>query len=313
MEKTAVVLFNLGGPDSLDAVRPFLKNLFNDPDIFKLPFQKYLARYISKKRAPKVIKQYEAIGGKSSIGKWTELQRQMLEKDLRKINSNIDVFAAMRYWHPLTSEISGKIERGNYSKIILLPLYPQYSISTTGSSFNEWRRVYTGSVNTIYVDSYFDNHFYIQAVNEKIDKTLIKFPEDKRENVHLVFSAHGTPVSYIKKGDPYSEQIKKTVEAVMKNRKENYSLCFQSKVGPVKWLEPNVENMIKELAAKGEKNLLLIPISFVCDHIETEFELGIKYKKTADEVGIENYIVMEGLNDSQTFVNALFDITKPYL
>ncbi len=313
MNKTTIVLLNLGGPDSLDAVQPFLENLFNDRDIFKLPFQKSLARYISKKRAPKVKKQYEAIGGKSPIGKWTEKQRQMLENNLRKDNQNIDVFVAMRYWHPLTSEATAKIENGNYSKIILLPLYPHYSISTTGSSFNEWRRFYKGSVNTVYVDSYFDNPFYIKAINEKIDKTLINFPEEKRKSVHLVFSAHGTPVSYVKKGDPYSRHIKRTIDAVMKERDEAYSSCYQSKVGPVKWLKPSTADKIKELAEKGTKNLLIVPISFVSDHIETEYELGILYKKIADEAGIQNYIVMEGLNDSVIFIEALTDVIKPYL
>ena len=313
MKKTAVVLLNLGGPDSLDAVQPFLENLFNDPDIFKLPFQKSLARYISKKRAPKVVKHYETIGGKSSINKWTELQRQLLEVALRKEYPNTDVFVAMRYWHPLTSETATKIESGNYHKIILLPLYPHYSISTTGSSFNEWKRVYTGSVDTIYIDQYFDNHFYIQAINEKIDKTLLKFPEKNRKDINLVFSAHGTPFSYVKKGDPYSGHINKTIEAVMKERNEVYSLCYQSKVGPAKWLEPSTADKIKELAEKGRKNLLIIPISFVSDHIETEYEISVLYKKTAGKAGVENYMVMEGLNDSETFIKALIDVTKPYL
>ncbi|MCH7827279.1 MAG: ferrochelatase [Bacteroidetes bacterium] len=313
MKKIAIVLLNLGGPDSLDAVQPFLENLFNDPDIFKLPFQKSLARYISKKRAPKVKKQYETIGGKSPIGKWTELQRQLLEISLRKEYLNTDVFVAMRYWHPLTSETTAKIEKENYSKIILLPLYPHYSISTTGSSFNEWNRIYRGSVDTIYIDPYFDNHFYIQAINEKIDKTLLKFPERNKGDVHLVFSAHGTPISYVKKGDPYSGHINKTIEAVMKKRNEQYSLCYQSKVGPAKWLEPSTADKIKELAEKGRKNLLIIPISFVSDHIETIHELGVLYKKTAGKAGVENYIVMEGLNDSDIFIEALTDVTKPYL
>jgi len=313
MTKTAVVLLNLGGPDSLEAVQPFLENLFNDPDIFKLPFQKSLARFISKKRAPKIQKQYEKIGGKSPIGMWTEKQRQMLEKKLRENYSDIDVFVAMRYWKPLTAETTNEIENNNYKKIILLPLYPHYSISTTGSSFNEWRRCYTGNVNTVFIDSYFENELYIKSINKKIDKSLLNFPEEKRNNVHLVFSAHGTPVSYVKKGDPYSEQINKTMSAVMQFRKEEYSLCFQSKVGPAKWLEPSTKNKIKELALFGKEDLLIIPISFVSDHIETEFELGVDYKEIALKSGIKNYVVMEGLNDSQTFVDALFDITKPFI
>ena len=313
MGRIAVVLLNLGGPDSLDAVQPFLENLFNDPDIFKLPFKKKLAAFISKKRAPKVQKQYEMIGGKSPIGMWTEKQRQMLEDKIRDTNPDVDVFVAMRYWKPLTQDVVEKIENNNYSKIVLLPLYPQYSISTTGSSFNEWRRAYKGNVNTIYIDSYYNNKYYVKAINEKIDSSLLKFPEGKRKYVHLVFSAHGTPVSYLKKGDPYSGQIKTTIVEVMKNRKEEHSLCFQSKVGPAKWLEPSTNNMIKELAERGVKDLLIIPISFVSDHIETEFELGIEYKKVADESGVENYVVMEGLNDSKTYIDALFDVSKEHL
>jgi len=244
---------------------------------------------------------------------WTEKQRQMLEIKLREINSETDVYIAMRYWKPLTGETSKEIEKNNYSKIILLPLYPHYSISTTGSSFNEWRRCYKGNVNTVFIDSYFDNTLYIKAINEKIDKSLLKFPEEKRKKVYLVFSAHGTPVSYVKKGDPYSRHIKKTISAVMKSRKEEYSLCYQSKVGPTKWLEPSSPDKIKELASQGNEYLLIIPISFVSDHIETEFELGIEYKRIALESGIKSYVVMEGLNDSQTFINALFEIAKPFL
>src|SRR5690606_33929595 len=142
MNKTAVVLLNLGGPDSLETVQPFLENLFNDPDIFKLPFQKTLARYISKKRAPKVQEEYKLIGGKSPIMMWTEKQRSMLEIKLRQTNPGVDVLIAMRYWHPLTQEVVEQVERENYSRIIMLPLYPHYSISTTGSSFNEWKRYY---------------------------------------------------------------------------------------------------------------------------------------------------------------------------
>lgn len=310
-DKIAVVLFNLGGPDSLSAVQPFLENLFNDPDIFKLPFQKSLARFISKKRAPKVEKEYELIGGKSPLNEWTEIQRKMLEDILRQNNLNADVEVAMRYWKPLTSETANKISSGNYSKILLLPLYPHFSVSTTGSSFNEWKRVYPGSTaNHIFVDSYQAHPLYIKAINERIDETLLLFPENKRKDVQLVFSAHGTPVSYLKKGDPYSHHITETISAVMKmrNNSHQHHLCFQSKVGPAKWLEPATDDMIKELTAKGKKSLLIIPISFVSDHVETDFELAIEYKHVADETGIEEYIVMNGLNDSRTFIDALADL-----
>jgi ferrochelatase len=313
MSKIAIVLLNLGGPDSLETVQPFLENLFNDRDIFKLPFQKTLAAYIAKKRAPKVQNEYKLIGGKSPIGMWTEKQRSMLETKLRLLNPAVDVYIAMRYWKPLTQETVEIIERGSYDKIILLPLYPHFSVSTTGSSFNEWKSWYKGDPAKLeYVNSYQVHPLYIKALNQRIDETLLRFPEAVRKDVQLVFSAHGTPVSYLKKGDPYSFQVKETIEAVMKDRNNShpYHQCFQSKVGPAKWLEPATNAMIEELAAKGHKHLLIIPISFVSDHVETSFELDIEYRHVADKAGIENYIVMNGLNDSELFAEALKDIVK---
>lgn len=317
MLKTAVVLFNLGGPDSLESVEPFLYNLFCDPDIFKLPFgQKLFAKIISSRRAPKVIEEYKLIGGKSPLNEWTELQRSMLEESLRKENRDIDVHTAMRYWKPLTKEIVKKIESRKYDKIILLPLYPHYSITTTGSSFNEWNRHYTDDKSKlVYVNNYQANEKYVAAINERIDESLLKFPEEERNDVQLVFSAHGTPVSLVKNGDPYSHQIKETIEAVMKARKNSHSyhLCFQSKVGPMKWLEPTTDKMIASLASQNKKNLLIIPISFVSDHVETLFELNIEYRHVSEKVGIENYVVMTGLNDSKLFVEALKNLVEQKL
>lgn len=312
MGKTAVVLLNLGGPDSLEAVEPFLYNLFRDPDIFKIPVgQNLFAKVISRTRAPKVIKEYELIGGKSPIGMWTEKQRSMLEKKLQEYSSSINVITAMRYWHPLISDVAAKLSGSDYEKILLLPLYPHYSISTTGSSFNEFLRFYKGDKSKLlYVNDYYTQHKYIRALNERIDESLNEFSPEDRKKVHLVFSAHGTPVSLVKQGDPYSVHIKKTVEAVMHDRAYShpYHQCYQSKVGPVKWLEPSTADMIKRLAEQNERHLLVIPISFVSDHVETSFELDIEYRHVADEAGIEKYIVMKGLNDSHTFVEALCEL-----
>lgn len=316
MNKTAIVLLNLGGPDSLEAVQPFLENLFNDPDIFKLPFQKTLAKIISKNRAPKVMEEYKLIGGKSPLGEWTEIQRKGLEALLRKNNVDADVLVAMRYWHPLTQEVVKKVKEKGYEKILLLPLYPQFSISTTGSSFNEWNRIYDGDKKKlIYVQSYHNNKKYALAINQRIDETLKKFPQDLLKSVQLVFSAHGTPVSYLKKGDPYLEQIKSSVEEVMKIRNYDleHHLCFQSKVGPMKWLEPATDVMIEKLAKEGKMNLLIIPISFVSDHIETSCELDIEYRHVAEKAGIKNYLVMTGLNESELFIEALCEVTINHL
>lgn len=312
MKNIAVVLFNLGGPDSGEAVQPFLENLFNDPDIFKLPFQKKLAKFISTKRAPKVVEEYNLIGGKSPIGMWTEKQRTVLEEELNHKGINTDVYVAMRYWKPFTQDAAKSVTIKDYQKVVLLPLYPHFSISTTGSSFNEWKRHYKGETEKlVYINNYYDNPLYIKALNQRIDEALLQFPENLRNEVQLVFSAHGTPVSFVKKGDPYSQQIKLTVDEVMKGRNFSHPhhLCFQSKVGPAKWLEPATDKMIKDLSSAGHKHLLIIPISFVSDHVETLFELNIEYRHVADEAGIENYVVMQGLNDSKLFIDALIDIT----
>jgi protoporphyrin/coproporphyrin ferrochelatase len=314
MQKVAVVLFNLGGPDSLEAVEPFLYNLFCDPDIFNLPFgQKLFARLISHNRAPKVMEEYKLIGGKSPIAEWTEKQRAMLQDNLRKENQLTDVYMAMRYWKPFTYEVAVKVENMHYDKIVLLPLYPHYSITTTGSSFNEWKRYFTGDENElVYINDYYLNEKYIASINERINETILRFPENVRQEIQIVFSAHGTPVSLVKKGDPYSVHIKETVKAVMNARSHSHDhhLCFQSKVGPLKWLEPSTDNMIRLLASQNKRNLLIVPISFVSDHVETLFELDIEYRHTANECSIENYIVMQGLNDSKLFVEALTELVR---
>lgn len=312
MKNIAVILLNLGGPTSLETIRPFLYNLFRDPDIFKIPIgQQLFAKIISKFRAPKVREQYEKLGGNSPINKWTEIQRMKLESSLQsslKEKSQINVFTAMRYWKPLTEETIECLNKKEYFKIILLPLYPHYSIVTTGSSFNEWKRKYNGNWSKlVYIDEYHDFPPYLEALNEKINEGLLKFDEAIRNDVQLVFSAHGTPVSVIEGGDPYKNQIENTVDSIMKlrNYSHNHHLCFQSRVGPIKWLEPYTDDMIKKLASEGKKHLLVIPVSFVSDHVETLFELNEEYREVADEVGIENYIVTEGLNDSNMFVSAL--------
>ncbi len=307
-KKIAVVLMNLGGPDSLDAVQPFLQNLFSDPDIFKIPLvQKPLAKFIARKRAPKVVEEYKLIGGKSPIGYWTELQRRMLEERLNQNESIFKVFIAMRYWKPFTSDVVQEIEKEQFEKIVLLPLYPQYSISTTGSSINEWNRVYRGpKEKVIVINDFYRNENYLKAINERIDQALNEF-DCKRDEVYFLFSAHGVPVSYIKKGDPYQKQIEETVQLVMSKRNfsNTFSLAYQSKVGPMKWLEPSTDSEIERLIQSGIKNLLVIPIAFVSDHIETLYELDIEYRKIAEGAGVENYIVMKGLNDSQLFIEAL--------
>jgi ferrochelatase len=312
MPKQAVILFNLGGPDTLEAIEPFLFNLFCDTDIFKMPVgQKLFAKLISRSRARKVREKYRQIGGSSPINKWTEIQRSMLQQELQKEVADVEVFTAMRYWNPMIRNVANEISGKNFDKIVLLPLYPHYSITTTGSSFNEWKRFYKGDMNRLrFVSDYFDNQPYISALNDRINEAVLRFPEKVRNDIQMIFSAHGTPESLVKKGDPYSGQIKKTVEIVMveRNFSHDYHLCFQSKVGPVKWLEPSTDKTIEALGQKNKKHLLIIPISFVSDHIETLHELDIEYRDIAGRANIENFIVMKGLNDSRLFCEALKEI-----
>lgn len=296
----------------MESVEPFLYNLFSDPDIFKIPLgQKIFAKLLSGSRVNKVRERYRQIGGKSPIHEYTEIQRSMLQESLKEIIDGVDVFTAMRYTSPMIKEVAEKINKYKYENVLLLPLYPHYSVTTTGSSFNEWKRTYKGDdKKVIYVSDYFDHPKYIQAINHRIDDAVRKFPEDARADIQMLFSAHGTPESLVKKGDPYSSQIRKTVDDVMRARSfsHEHHLCFQSKVGPMKWLRPSTDEMILKLAGNNKKQLLIIPISFVSDQLETLFELDIEYRAVAEGAGIKNYIVMKGLNDSEIFISALKDI-----
>lgn len=313
--KTAVVLLNLGGPDSLDAVEPFLFNLFNDPDIINFPlsflFRTRLAKLISVKRAPKIQEQYKKIGGKSPILDITTKQAQLLEERLNK-SMEAKVFIAMRYWKPFTADAMAEIEKYGPDKIILLPLYPQYSTATTGSSVKEWNRYADKSeklskIETLLIENYHLNELYIDSFIERINEGLKRFPADKISEVTILFSAHGTPIKLVKEGDPYSIHIKETVDKVAKKGgyKQPWSLCFQSKVGPQKWLTPSTPNIIEENASKGVKYLLMVPVAFTSDHLETLFELNLEYRHLANEKGIKQYEVTEGLNDSPIFIKTL--------
>ena len=316
--RIGVVLLNLGGPDSSEAVRPFLFNLFNDPEIINFPlsflFRKRLAKLISDKRSPKIVEQYNQIGGKSPINELTQKQAYALQKAL---DGNIDsrVYIAMRYWKPFTEEVMQQIEKDEINEVVLLPLYPQFSKSTTGSSIKEWNRLtekfpYVKKLKTTVIERYYDYIPYIDSIVERINQTLKKFPKDELNNVHVMFSAHGTPVKLVKEGDPYRQEIIKTVVAVMERGKfsQKHHLSYQSKVGPQKWLEPKTPDVIEKLAGEGVKYILIVPIAFVSDHLETLFEIGIEFRHLAREKGVEQFEVMEGLNDSPKFISALKEL-----
>ena len=315
--KIGVVLFQLGGPDSLEAVEPFLYNLFLDPDIIDFPFAKLarqpLARLLSAGRAKKVQKCYASIGGKSPIVEWTHRQARALEEALRP-SLDARVVVAMRYWHPFTAEAIQELGKDHYSELVLLPLYPQYSKTTTGSSFKEWeRRFPTASFPNVRVRrirDFHDHPGYIEAVVERINESLKKFAAPGE--AHLIFSAHGVPLSVIQSGDPYQAQAEETVRLVLQEGRWGlpHTVCYQSKVGSSRWLEPSIHEVIRRLGSQRARQALAIPISFVSDHIETLHELEIEVREEAEAAGIQQFATMPGLNDSPRFIRALAELVR---
>jgi protoporphyrin/coproporphyrin ferrochelatase len=305
----------LGGPDSVKAVEPFLYNLFCDPDIIDLPlaflFRTLLARKISRARAPKVQRYYEYMGGRSPILRLTRRQAIALEHSLAA-RGDVPVRVAMRYWHPMTEEVVGELQRRQVERVILLPLYPQYSKSTTGSSVNEWRRVCRRSgyaPHITIIEEYCEHPSYIAAVVKNIRIALQRVRPEDRGRVHLVFSAHGTPMKLVRGGDPYQMQVVRTYNAVVKAGGFGlpHHLCYQSKVGPQQWLEPSLVQTIERLAAEKVSHVLVIPIAFVSDHSETLWEINREVRDEALRRGIQYYDMSPALNASPLFIEALAD------
>ena len=313
--KLGVVLFQLGGPDSLDAVEPFLYNLFLDPDIIDFPFAKLarpaLAKLISATRSKKVKAGYAAMGGKSPIVEWTARQARALEDVLRPA-LHAHVVIAMRYWHPFTEEALRELADNSCEELVLLPLYPQYSKTTTGSSLNEWNRRFPASalshVPVRMIQDFYNHPTYIASLVERVGSTLSRFPAP--QDVHLVFSAHGVPVSVIQEGDPYQRQVEETTRLVMEQGRWNlpYTVCYQSQVGSGRWLQPSIHEVVPRLAGEGVRNLLIVPVSFVSDHIETLQEIDREVREQAEEAGVRQFELMPGLNDSPRFIQALADL-----
>ncbi len=320
--KTGILLLNLGGPDSLHAVRPFLFNLFSDRDIIRLGpsfLQKPIAWFISTMRAKHTREMYSHIGNKSPILDITTAQAQALERTLRADRENSSssqdykVYIGMRYWHPFIKDTVKEIARDGIKRLTVITLYPHYSKATTGSSIDAFKKhIQDSGIEIHYVTEWPVFPSYIEAFSELISQGISKFNE---EDYTLLYSAHSLPESFIKEGDPYLDHINSTIRSINDllshdpyNVKElQWRLSFQSKTGPVKWLEPSTEDTIKSLAEEGCKNLLVVPISFVSDHIETLYEIDILYKEMALQHGIK-LIRCESLNTSEKFIGALRDI-----
>jgi ferrochelatase len=314
MERVGVLLLNLGGPDRLEDVRPFLFNLFSDPEIIRLPFpwlQKPLAWLISSLRANKSQANYLEIGGGSPLRKITEAQAQALEEQLSAIGHPAQVYIGMRYWHPFTEEAMVRIKRDRINPLVILPLYPQFSISTSGSSFRVLEEMWKKDPDLLDIEytlipSWYDRPGYLEAMADLIAQELQKFAHPER--VHIFFSAHGVPQSYVDEaGDPYQQEIETCTRLIMKtlNQPNQYTLAYQSRVGPVEWLKPYTEDALRELGEKGVKDLLVVPISFVSEHIETLQEIDIEYREVAEEAGITNFQRVPALNTHPIFIDSL--------
>jgi protoporphyrin/coproporphyrin ferrochelatase len=319
-KRVGIVLFQLGGPDSLDAVEPFLLNLFLDPDIIPLGplgiLRRPIAKVISSRRSIPVAGKYAEIGRRSPIRLLTERQRVRLVAALSPYIEAVAV-TAMRYWHPMSAEAADALRKAEpLDDIVLLPLYPHFSFATTLSSLKEWRRVYgppNGRAKEHTVGQFYDHPLYIQAVTQRIGSVLRQFPDSS--SIHLVFSAHGLPMSLVEKGDPYPKQIETTVRLVCELGARQYTgwprthlLCYQSRVGPAKWLQPPLTGTIERLGHEGVKEVLVVPISFVTEHIETLHEINIEARIEAKGVGIETFRMMPAVGDSPLFIAALKDL-----
>jgi ferrochelatase len=319
-KRIGIVLFQLGGPDSLDAVEPFLLNLFRDPDILPMGplgfLRNPLAKLIASRRSIPVGAKYAQIGRRSPIGLLTERQRRRL---LEVVSPYVDAVAvtAMRYWHPLTEAAAATLRQSNLlDEIILLPLYPHFSYATTLSSLKEWRRVWrepeSGPPQKT-ISQFYNHPLYIRALVQRIGSMLRQFADSSR--IHLIFSAHGLPMSLVKKGDPYPKQIEETVRLTCELGAQEYAgwprthlLCYQSRVGPAKWLQPPFTATIERLGHEGVKEMLVVPISFVTEHIETLHEINIEGRADAERFGVERFRMMPAVGDSPLFIAALRDL-----
>jgi ferrochelatase len=319
--KVGVLLFNLGGPETLRDVKPFLYRLFSDPEIIRIkwaPLRKALAYTIATLRRKTSEGYYRQIGGGSPLRRLTEEQAQALADEFRARGKDVETFVGMCTWHPFLDEAVDKIEKSGVDSLVILPLFPHYSVTTTGSGFSVLRslidkRPSFKKRDVQWVTAWPDHPVYIDSFVQGIRRELAKFANP--DKAHILFSAHSIPESYVRDGDPYLEQTKKSVELIMDRMGRNnpYQLSFQSKIGPVKWLEPFTRDVIKQLGKRGVDDVLVVPISFVSEHIETLYELDILFKKVAEEAGVANFRRVPALNSDPIFIRALADIVESTL
>ena len=314
-DKQALILLNMGGPDSLEAVRPFLYNLFSDRELIQLPagavLQKPFARLISYFRAKKVVENYRAIGGKSPLLEWTQKQAAGIAE---RLGDEVTPCVVMRYWHPFAAEVLAQLKAEGIDRATVVSMYPHYTGATTGSSVNDFKRAAAEVFPELkyqLVEQWHDWPLYLDALANRVREGLESFHELARDDVQVLFSAHALPQKFIDRGDPYQRQVEETAQGVME-RVGNYawSIAYQSRSGPVKWMEPGTEEEIKRLAVAGHQSLLMVPISFVSDHIETLEEIDMEYRELAVSSGIVNFCRAPSLNDHGDFLDAMAALVR---
>jgi ferrochelatase len=318
--KIGVLLFNLGGPETLDDVKPFLYNLFSDPDIIRINsawLRKPVAWLIATTRQRKSRSFYAQIGGGSPLRRITEDQAAALRKRLAAEGCEVNVYVGMRCWPPTIDEALAAIERDAITHLIALPLFPQYSIATSGSCINYFSRKLRQSqrsngLQVSFVTRWYDEPLYIEAMAELTRAEFAQFPDPNPQATYVVYSAHSIPNQYVAAGDPYLDHTRHTVELINARlgTKHAWTLAFQSKVGPVKWLEPSTESVLEALGRRHTPQVLIVPISFVSDHIETLYEIDIQYRHVAQSVGIAHFRRTAAPNVNPKFIGALTAIVK---
>ncbi len=326
-KKIAVVLFNLGGPDSKLAIEPFLMNFFMDKNIITapLPIRFLLAKYISKTRSQREAgESYSELGNKSPLLENSQKQAKALEQSLNDQNDGNDykVFICMRYWHPMAPQIVNELREWAVEKIILLPLYPQFSTTTTWSSLGVWNKsmVQTGmNAETSMVCCYPNNDGFVKASARLIHEQYEQAKKDGCDNIRFLFSAHGLPEKIVNGGDPYQYQCEQTVERIVDALKSEYGIenpdyqsCYQSRVGRLKWIGPSLDEAI-EKAAEDKKAVIIYPHAFTQEHVETLVELDIEYKHMADEKGIDGYYRASTVGTSPEYIEGLKILTLDHI
>lgn len=321
--KTGVLLLNMGGPATLDAVEPFLRRLFDDREIIQLPFQNWLGPFIVKRRTPKVRALYEAIGGGSPILRWTDAQGAAMSARLDAIRPESAPhkhYVAFRYTPPFADDALRAMADDGIERVVAFTQYPQWSCTTTGSSLNDlWRALdRTGLADRFtwsLIDRWPEHPGFIAAMAERVREGLAQFPADERDDVLLLFSAHSVPLYVVTRGDPYTHEVSASVARVVEalGVANPHLLAWQSEVGPLDWQGPSTEKVIHQLAAQGRKNVLVVPIAFTSDHIETLSELDKEYGDLARSLGMTGYRRAPALNDLPTFTQAMADMVAAHL